>query len=873
MASAQALRRFDGAFQEGVLRNPRAPLPFCEVEAPGTGGQAQRRSAGDVHSCLICCQDNPRYMAVGRCGHAEACWLCVVRLRTLLKDFRCPVCKEENSEIALVAVSAESRGPPPSLPSEMRDTKLGLVFDDRIIRAEVDRLFDYTCWLAECAGQGASCSFTTLRGLERHIFETHGRKFCQTCLVGRKVFLHEQLLYFPDDLTRHHRDGDSAHLLGHAIPPLPPHADCTFCRRGFYDQDTLLDHMHKRHLLCTLCERQGRKGEFYSDYSYLSLHYEEKHHVCSHAGCRRGPYKLVAFPSEEELKMHELAEHAALGHASQRIGGRRAARLNLQMGAASYRDEQERRGGQAGASAPRRQAAERSSEVQIRFMWTRGQPQKAPPGVDDVDIGSPAAEDEGIAELYPPRAAGARRSGPETHHSDARSKTTSSRSRPALQADVREEPPGGGVSGAVGSSAGGPAPPRKPSLLDAALASIRAAGVDSAERLEQQAYRERNKAFKVELEAACGVEELSRFKQCSATFRRSLADAGSAPETVKGRHARTYAVEVLGVFGRISEATAMETAAKLLRDLVILLPDQSVRRSLHQALVALQEEEKEAERRAASRATAPAPASTAAPVARRRAAGASGAAESPPGDSAGTVALPPEVEAIPVSRAFWRPDAASQPSFLQALDAVLTAVVRADPAPSSASAGSAGLSRGPAASAALSPAWTKSLSARIAPLSRHQAESLEMMRTHLSALNGAGLEFSPAERLLGLRPQLLLKLSAGRGNTGADARGASAADLSAPWREWKASAVAAAAALRPEERRRVQAYVSLCLQLTTQGGLAGGAMEDFPAMESVAGSKCREAVDGDFQDWEGGANGGSPGKRKGRQKRVLAAWG
>lgn len=43
----------------------------------------------------------------------------------------------------------------------------GLLGADSADSAQVDRLFDYTCWLAECAGQGASCSFTTLRGLER----------------------------------------------------------------------------------------------------------------------------------------------------------------------------------------------------------------------------------------------------------------------------------------------------------------------------------------------------------------------------------------------------------------------------------------------------------------------------------------------------------------------------------------------------------------------------------------------------------------------------------------------------------------------------------------------------------------------------------
>mmetsp|Transcript_121982 Transcript_121982/g.304390 ORF Transcript_121982/g.304390 Transcript_121982/m.304390 type:complete len:725 (+) Transcript_121982:62-2236(+) len=583
-----------------AIRNPRAPKPCCEAQAivAATASRDVRKTPAALESCLICCQASPRYAAVGRCGHAEVCWLCAVRLRGLLRDFRCPVCKEELPEVALVS-AGDSGSSAASNAGCLRHEKFGLVFGSDEIRREVESLFDYSCWLRSCRG----CSFPTLKKLEKHIWEEHGRKFCHTCLLGRRVFLHEQLLYCQEDLERHHREGDGSHLLGRALPSLPPHAACGFCRRSFYSQDHLLEHMQKRHHLCMLCERRGRRGEYYRDYGYLSLHYEEQHYVCTHEDCRRGPYRIVAFNDEGELRVHEAAEHSALDKGGR--GKKQGARLNLQMGAVSYREEQERRRQGQGVSNPRSvgvrnaSAQDSAGEISIRFMWTRGQPRKAPapagePGfAGEASAGGPEQSDDEEA-LYPTRLVTRSKPLP------VQSEVAGFEIPRAISSVLPCPAPQTATDQSKAASSSGPMPkttrssvqgsprPVRLIVLDVALRSIADSGLDIVEGLEISQYREQNRCFKIALEDACGVEEFARFKEYSAKFRRSLADAKAqtvAADAKAGHHMRTYADQVLDVFARICQRTDERKASDLLRDLVVLLPDKTVRRALHRELV------------------------------------------------------------------------------------------------------------------------------------------------------------------------------------------------------------------------------------------------------------------------------------------------
>lgn len=606
----------------------KPPVPFCEVEAPGISPPGRRHA---LTTCLVCYQEGPAYVAVGRCGHAEVCWLCAVRLRSLLRDFRCPVCKDELPEVNLV-VDAAADVPVDSKKAFVLDRKNGISCASAEARTEVERLFNYTCWLRGCGDHSGLC-FPTLAGLKTHLLEEHGRKFCPTCLVGRKVFLFEQFLYSPEDLDRHHREGDGPGELGRSLPPTPPHANCRFCKKSLYSQDELLDHMHKRHHLCSLCERQGRRGEYYLDFAYLSLHYEEQHHVCTHDDCRRGSYRLVAFASEDELQIHRATEHPSKPKVSQHAK-KHGTRVNIQIGAESYRVEQERRRQVQGQALGRGQLAavgraqeDRlvvSGDVRVRFMWTQGQPVRDAQTEDDgsrlAEPGCSDGREEREEDRYPPR--------PAANGAWARRRVavaaTSSKQPPEGNAlsdrdagNARHPPSGTAILCSGLGSGSGPNPHSgitagtrddakglarrveagdaslvvassrtRLGLLSEALREVQLVGLDYAMTMKSSEYSERNRSFRAELEAAFGTDRLAEFKVNSVVFRRSLAGDAS----VSGA-ARTYAEQVLDVFSAVGLSTGEQSAARLLSELVILLPDKVPRHSLHSELLNLHDRE------------------------------------------------------------------------------------------------------------------------------------------------------------------------------------------------------------------------------------------------------------------------------------------
>jgi hypothetical protein len=42
--------------------------------------------------CILCCNDLS-YVAIGQCNHKLFCFLCALRLRIIMNDKNCPICK------------------------------------------------------------------------------------------------------------------------------------------------------------------------------------------------------------------------------------------------------------------------------------------------------------------------------------------------------------------------------------------------------------------------------------------------------------------------------------------------------------------------------------------------------------------------------------------------------------------------------------------------------------------------------------------------------------------------------------------------------------------------------------------------------------
>ncbi|KFK35408.1 hypothetical protein AALP_AA5G280800 [Arabis alpina] len=299
-------------------------------------------------SCAVCA-DNLEWVAYGSCGHREVCSTCVVRLRFILDDPRCCICKTESPFVFVTkALGDYTRtindfSTFPSVPKEGRvaggfyyheDTQA--FFDDldqyRMIKA-MCRLSCSVCDKAEeqqqqqpreeggGGGQGPRQHRLRIKSVEQlkgHLYHKHKLHMCGLCLEGRKIFISEQKLYTRAQLNQHIHTGDSevdgseSDRGGFAGHPM-----CEFCRNPFYGDNELYTHMSTEHYTCHLCQRsQPGQFEYYKNYDDLEIHFRRDHFLCEDDACLAK--KFTVFQNESELKRHNAIEHAGKMSRSQR---------------------------------------------------------------------------------------------------------------------------------------------------------------------------------------------------------------------------------------------------------------------------------------------------------------------------------------------------------------------------------------------------------------------------------------------------------------------------------------------------------------------------------------------------------------------------
>lgn len=54
----------------------------------------------DLEHCILCF-DDLYFVSLGRCDHKNVCNTCSLRLRLILEDEQCPICKTELDEILI----------------------------------------------------------------------------------------------------------------------------------------------------------------------------------------------------------------------------------------------------------------------------------------------------------------------------------------------------------------------------------------------------------------------------------------------------------------------------------------------------------------------------------------------------------------------------------------------------------------------------------------------------------------------------------------------------------------------------------------------------------------------------------------------------
>ncbi|BBN12653.1 E3 ubiquitin-protein ligase ZNF598 [Marchantia polymorpha subsp. ruderalis] len=290
-----------------------------------------------MEDCCAVCAEPLEWVGYGPCGHREVCFTCIARLRFVLNDKRCCICKQDCPQVYVTKALGDYTRVVTDwkvLPSRLGSSTAegGDLWYDNVVEAYFDdeepyktikamcRLFCSVCENAspeDSGGKGMMKKgyiFKNIETLRRHQYTAHRVYMCELCLEGRKVFMIEQKLYSKSQLDRHNYKGDSeVDGTEEERGGFAGHPECAFCKKRFYGDNELYQHMSQEHYTCHICQR-ARPGhyEYYRNYDDLEAHFRQEHVLCEHPECLAK--KFVVFPSEAELKRHNATTHG--GHMS-----------------------------------------------------------------------------------------------------------------------------------------------------------------------------------------------------------------------------------------------------------------------------------------------------------------------------------------------------------------------------------------------------------------------------------------------------------------------------------------------------------------------------------------------------------------------------
>lgn len=261
--------------------------------------------------CIVCAEPL-HFTAYGPCGHNEACSNCICRLRSVLKDQRCVYCQQPSPAVFVTHFAGDftRQVSPQDFATLQQRASEGEFYHLDSAQAYFDDESHFKEMQARCSYSHpltGNTIFRSLKALKARLLQNHERKFCDICLEGRKVFISEQVTYMPSELDRHLKQGDLQGPM--AVSGFSGHPECVYCRKRFYGNNELYEHMHRSHEQCFLCKRVDPSNHvYYRNYPELERHFRKEHHLCGQKECLEKGF--VVFASEQELKTHTVKEHS-----------------------------------------------------------------------------------------------------------------------------------------------------------------------------------------------------------------------------------------------------------------------------------------------------------------------------------------------------------------------------------------------------------------------------------------------------------------------------------------------------------------------------------------------------------------------------------
>ncbi|KAJ0403754.1 hypothetical protein P43SY_006297 [Pythium insidiosum] len=280
-------------------RNKQADIasPCCAKEASGE----QEADDEEEDFCLLCA-DPIAFYAVGDCNHHGICSKCSLRMRMLMNDRNCPICKQH---LDRVVVSRGRRqfdsfqlwGDAGGRDSVRDDASDIIFYECRAHYNTLRALRDYACRMKRCR---VVCG--SLSKLKDHLRIEHSTEFCELCMEHQHFFVQEHEVFTKAGLRAHNVGRNRS--AGPRASGKDFHPMCQFCKRRFYGDMQLYEHLERDHFRCHICKSEH---EYFRNYLSLEAHYRHQHHLCEDPVCLAN--RFIVFPNEIEYNAHMRAIH------------------------------------------------------------------------------------------------------------------------------------------------------------------------------------------------------------------------------------------------------------------------------------------------------------------------------------------------------------------------------------------------------------------------------------------------------------------------------------------------------------------------------------------------------------------------------------
>lgn len=312
------------------------------------------------HHCLVCYTPTLHTSrGITPCNHDTICASCHLRLRSLLNDKRCPICKTENDTIII------DTDPDPTVhqhkkfqeyerwgddlgPNFVYRDDVQMFFPTGYYYKQVLPLFSLKCNVRNCNygkesastlsanddnnntnNNSSSGKHVTLKGLNHHLAAAHSMSLCQLCVENKRDFISQLPRFTQHQLNEHNKHGDIKTTTTTTNKQNKGHPLCQFCApKRFYDLTALHEHLNKEHYKCHVCDKLGIFNQFFRDYHKLNMHFEKEHYLCHHPDCLAA--RFIVFQNNIDLIAHERDVHHMINN------NQRSTKINIEF---NYRRE------------------------------------------------------------------------------------------------------------------------------------------------------------------------------------------------------------------------------------------------------------------------------------------------------------------------------------------------------------------------------------------------------------------------------------------------------------------------------------------------------------------------------------------------------